>query len=326
MLFQLDGKIPNIALMRISSHHKAIGDAVDFRWGGGIAGASNDLFDRPDKVYASLIFEKTKPVAERLLTVYPDAVLGGTGWEVSSSLEAVGITTPEQDYTLYPKWSQSIGFTQRGCRLKCPFCVVPRKEGGIKDERSISEIWRGDPWPKQLLLLDNDFFGHPNWNKRIEEIRAGAFKVSFCQGINARFLTDETSSAIASIDYRDDQMTRKCIYTAWDNAKDEARLFAGLESLVKHGVNPKNITVYILLGYWPWSGLEDWEFRRAKLREFGAVPYPMPFERNRETIGFQRWVIGAYDKAVPWRDWVASGYYPNKLGLRKAVGQIEMES
>src|SRR6266436_1647510 len=33
------------------------------------------------------------------------------------------------DYSLYPKFTGSLGFTQRGCRLSCKFCVVPIKEG-----------------------------------------------------------------------------------------------------------------------------------------------------------------------------------------------------
>lgn len=98
---------------------------------------------------------------------FPGAVVGGTGVDVASTLEAEGITTIRQDYTLYPNWQQSIGFTQRGCRLKCSFCVVPRKEGRIRGEQTIAELWRGDPWPKHLILLDNDFFGQPEWHWRL---------------------------------------------------------------------------------------------------------------------------------------------------------------
>src|ERR1700729_4591710 len=37
--------------------------------------------------------------------------------------------TAPLDYSIYPAFDASIGFTQRGCRLKCGFCVVPKKEG-----------------------------------------------------------------------------------------------------------------------------------------------------------------------------------------------------
>lgn len=317
LLFQLDGKIPNIALMRVAAHHRAQGDDVAFRWTGA---PRKELWDSVDKVYASAIFEKTRPTVQRFREEFPDSVVGGTGVDVGLTLESIGIDTLRQDYSLYPRWRQSIGFTQRGCRLSCPFCVVPRKEGAWRSEQSIWDIWRGDPWPRELILLDNDFFGHARgddkhavWRKRIAEIREGGFKVSFNQGINARLLSDEAAEAIASIDYRDDSMKVKRIYTAWDNRGDERKLFEGLNSLVKYGVKPDHIMVYMLIGYWPGETMEDCLYRQKKLRDFGCRPYPMPFVRNRELVGFQRWVIGAYDKRFTWEQWEAANYRPDHL-------------
>jgi len=317
LLLQLDGKIPNIALMRVAAHHRALGNDVVMRQAGN-AHAIEPRLDDPswDSVYGSLIFERTRPLAERTQAIYPHVILGGTGWDVASSLERIGIDTIAQDYTIYPRWAQSIGFTQRGCRLRCGFCVVPRKEGAVSEVATIGEIWRGEPWPREVILLDNDFFGQPRWAERIDELQAG-FRVSFNQGINARMLTDETAAAIASVDYRDDSMRVKRIYTAWDNARDEALLFRGLEALTRHGVKPAHIMVYMLIGYWPGETTEDREHRRARLREFGCRPYPMPFERTPELIGFQRWIIGAYDKTIPWREWRAARYEPRNLGARE---------
>ena len=314
LLCQLDGKIPNIALMRIASHYA--GHDVELRRCPTISSVERQFWDEFDLVYGSLIFERTRPVAERLKQIYSDAIIGGTGWDLATTLEGHGIKTKRQDYTLYPKWKQSIGFTQRGCRLKCSFCVVPKKEGSVTEEQTISELWRGEPWPRELILLDNDFFGQPNWESRIAEIKDGSFKVSFNQGINVRMITDETAKAIASVDYRDDQMKTKRIYTAWDNKKDEKRLFAGLEALVRHGVKPDHIMVYMLIGFWKGETDADWEYRRHRLREFGAKPYPMPFVRNKATVGFQRFCVGAYDKRITWNAWKVAQYDPRKLGPR----------
>ncbi len=215
-----------------------------------------------------------------------------------------------------------MGFTQRGCRLKCSFCVVPEKEGAVRSEATIHQIWRGAPWPRELLLLDNDFFGQSVWRARIDELRTGGFKVSFNQGINARALDDETAAAIASVDYRDDSMKVRRIYTAWDSKKDERRLFAGLEALMRHGVKPAHMMVYMLIGYWPKESHADREARRVRLREFGALPYPMPYERTQELVAYQRWVIGGYDKQIPWDEWTRARFQPCNLTRRSR--QLEL--
>jgi len=312
LLLQLDGKIPNIALMRLAAHHRQLGDEIEFRHTGQ---PERMLWDNFYQVYASVIFLKSRATAERTLRAFPTAIVGGTGWNLSTTLEDIGIVTKQQDYSIYPGYRQSIGFTQRGCRLKCPFCVVPQKEGAVRAEQSIWDIWRGAPWPRELLLLDNDFFGQSRWRERIREIRDGGFKVSFNQGINARCLTEEAAEAVASVDYRDDSMQTKRIYTAWDSRADEERLFVGLNRLVKYGVKPDHIMVYMLIGYWPGETEDDRDYRRRRLREFGCRPYPMPYVRTPELVGFQRWVVGAYDKRVQWSAWKSAAWEPRKLTL-----------
>lgn len=316
LLLQLDGKLPNLALMRLAAHYRRQGDDVTLRQAANHRSLQPRFSDPAwDAVFGSLIFKRTLPLAFDAAVVYPHIVLGGTGWNLTTTLEKEGVHTQALDYADYPTWRQSLGFTQRGCRLKCTFCVVPQKEGGVQAVGTIADLWRGEPWPREILLLDNDFFGQPAWRARVEELRAGRFKVSFNQGINARMLNDETAAAIASVDYRDDSMKERRIYTAWDNRKDERALFAGLNALVKHGVKPRHIMVYMLCGYWPGETSEDREYRRRRLREFGALPYPMPFERTPELLGFQRWVIGGYDKGIPWADWVRARYTPRNLHI-----------
>lgn len=320
LLLQLDGKLPNIALMRLGAHHKALGNSVELSRTPTIESVERGFWDSHDEVYASAIFEKTRPVVKRLREVFPAAVVGGTGIDLITTLESIGVTTKAQDYSLYPKFRQSIGFTQRGCRLACSFCVVRRKEGEVSKENTIPALWRGEPWPRELILLDNDFFGETDWRERIAEIRTGGFKVCFSQGINARALTDETAAAVASVDYRDDSMKVKRIYCAWDNRGHEGALFRGLDLLTKHGVKPDHVMVYVLVGYDHASEsarpeLTDDDFhRQRRLREFGARPYPMPYVRTPELVGFQRWVIGAYDKRFSWPQWKTAGYRPERLG------------
>jgi hypothetical protein len=244
-------------------------------------------------------------------------ILGGTGWDRHTTLADVGVDEGGLDYADYPTYRHSIGFTQRGCRLKCSFCVVPEKEPELKKVATVEDIWRGDPWPRNVLLLDNDFFGVKEWPQEIERIRAGGFKVCWNQGLNVRLIGDEEAAAVASVGYYDDQFTRPRLYTAWDNRKDEARLFRNLETLVKHGVRPDNIMVYMLIGFWDGPQLTADDFyRHAKLREFGCRPYPMPFVKTRELNGFQKWVVKRIDVAgVSWEQFRRAKYRPEKIGL-----------
>jgi hypothetical protein len=310
---QIDGALPNLALMKLASWHRAHGDEVVFS-----RSVERDLFEPDyDRVYGSAIFGFSQIRLMRFQRNFPGAIVGGTGTPNRQTVEElIGEPWDSVDYSMYPEVTFSMGFAMRGCRNKCGFCVVPKKEGAARPENTIEQIWRGEPWPRHLHLLDNDFFGNPEWAERIAEIQAGGFKVALTQGINVRNLTDEQAAAVGSIDYREGSKFKdKRLYTAWDNPKDETKLFRGLELLAKHGVKPDHIMVYMLIGYWPRETEEHWLRRRDQLRAFGARPYPMPFKRTPETVGFQRWIVGAYDKRITWERWKAANYQPANLGL-----------
>jgi hypothetical protein len=286
---QLDGKLPNLALMRLSAWHKAQGDDVHFE-----TTPHRGLWEPDyDVVYGSAIFSTTAPEAAHLLNAFPGAVVGGTGTPSKVTVEQI---VPAQftglDYTLWPTSRASLGFTQRGCRLKCAFCVVPEKEGKPQSVATIADIWRGPGYPKHIHLLDNDFFGNPEWRDRIEEIRSGGFKVCFNQGINVRILTNEIARALATIEYRDDGFQRRRLYTAWDNLGDERIFFRGVDRLEEAGVPPTHLMAYMLVGYDP---AETWGavlYRMGRMVERGIRPFPMVYGENRPDLdALQRWVI-----------------------------------
>lgn len=324
LFLQLDGHaLPNMAALRAAGHHIALGHRFELRQVRTVADLQPRLDDPAwDVVYGSLIFEKTRLLADAARHVYPGIMLGGTGWDITSTLASVGIDeNGPLDYSGYPRFRRSIGFSMRGCRLKCGFCVVPRKEGKARANATVDEIYRGEGFPRELLLLDNDLFGHPDWRSVVDAIVDGDFKVSFVQGINARFLDEETAAALGRMKVRDDGMKRRRIYTAWDGARDESRLFRGLNALVKFGgFSPDMIMVYMLIGEDERETHADRDYRRAKLREFGARPYPMPFRRTPELVAFQRWVIKRHDKHTTWEQFYGkAGGEPRKLGNRRVT-------
>ena len=187
-LIHLDGSLPNLALMKLAHWHSAQGHSVTL---------TRRIQPRlgepaPDLVYASPIFEKSAKRIAETRAAYPQAVIGGTGTDNPITVEqAIAVPRYERhDYSAYPTYPWSLGLTQRGCRLSCKFCVVPKKEGKPRFNATIEQIWRPGT-ARNIMLLDNDFFGQPeeHWRARTEELRQGKFKVAFTQGVNIRMIT-----------------------------------------------------------------------------------------------------------------------------------------
>jgi hypothetical protein len=300
---QIDGKLPNLALMRIAAFHRARGDEIHFT-----RSVRRGMFE-PDysHVYGSAIFKFSADRIERMRLEFPGAIIGGTGTASNETVDAIVGSFDGLDYEIYPDFTASIGFTQRGCRLACKFCVVPNKEGKPRSESTIASLWRGAPWPKNLHLLDNDFFGGPEWQNRIDEIRDGNFRVSFTQGINVRAMTPEVASAIASVEYRDNEFKQRRLYTAWDNLKDEEVFFRGIDMLEAAGVPPRHVMAFMLVGF---DKKETWDrihHRFNRMVERGIRPYPMVFDQDRKDLKrFQRWAVTGLYRAVPFDEYDAS--------------------
>ena len=303
-LIQLDGKLPNLALMKLAHWHRERGDNVAF---------SADVIPpfaekRFDMVYGSVIFTKTAELTKTFSALYPDSMVAGTGLPETMAVTVESVLGVEEyehyDYSIYPEYPWSVGFTQRGCRLQCGFCVVPEKEGRPRATNTIADIWRPET-DRCVVLLDNDFFGQPKeeWQARIDELREGDFRASFNQGVNIRLMTDETAQALASVKYYDDQFKRRRLYTAWDNVGQERVFFRGLEKLEAAGVPARHLLVYMLIGYDPVEDMERIMHRYRKLKDVGCMPYPMVYGNDRTLKAFQRWVIGRYDQVTSWEDY-----------------------
>jgi hypothetical protein len=339
-LTHIDGKLPNLALMKLSHWHKAQGHGVRFT-----KHVRREL-DEPDydRVYGSAIFSFSRDRVREFQTEWPGAIVGGT-WnedEWPGGVEAVKVEDitggdyERYDYSLYPGFSASIGFTQRGCRLRCGFCCVWRKEGRAASVSSINELWRGPGFPKHLHILDNDFFGQPEavWRAKVEEIVSGGFKVCMNQGINLRLIDDEGARAWATVPYYDDSFKARRLYTAWDNLKDERIFMRGVERLERAGIPAHHLMVYMLVGFDPNETWQRLFYRFNKMTALGIRPFPMVFNAQKHkklplggcnmriahrTLGeFQRWVIRKSYNFVPFE-----AYDANAKG-RRAVGQMDL--
>lgn len=309
-LTQLDGSLPNLALMKLAHFHKNCGDTVVLER----SARPHDDELQYDIVYGSSIFKFSSGKLARFQKFFPDAIVGGTGTDSKGLVEDIIGPYDLIDYSLYPNFTASMGFTQRGCRLACGFCVVPWKEGKPSVAQTVSAIWRGPGHPKNLHLLDNDFFAIKGWwQERMAEIRDGNFRVCFSQGINVRAVTEEVATELATIEYRDDSFSRRRLYTAWDNLGHESVFFRGVDRLEAAGVPARHLMAYMLIGYSPDETWEQIHYRFQRMVTRGIRPYPMVFD-CRETDRsrylalkqFQRWAVTGLYRAVPFSDYDAS--------------------
>ena len=258
-LVQVDGKWVNVALMKLSSWHKSQGDQVEWFY---------PLSGKYDRVYASKIFDFT-PDCPYL----PEGTIrGGSGY---GNYEIT--LTPEQekafpDYSLYPEWNAAIGFTTRGCVRRCPFCIVPIKEGRLRVVGDIYDFWNGQ---RKIVLLDNNLTAAPMEHFRLilNQIIENNLQPDFSQGLDIRLLNEEQAYLLSKI-----RIGRNGhIHFAWDNINDEEAVRKGIALLAKY-MPLRRIMFYVLIGY--NSTPEEDLYRVETLRGLGVGPFVMPYNKK----------------------------------------------
>ncbi len=264
-LCQVDGKLPNLALMKLSAWHKAQGDEVGW-W------SPMEQFDR---VYAAKVFDFSPDNAYLPQT----AIKGGTGYDLTTNLPPE-VESCFPDYSLYPAMDYALGFTTRGCVRRCPFCVVPRKEGALRVVGDLSNFWYGQ---HDVVLLDNNLTAAPMDHFRMvcEQLLECDVRVDFNQGLDLRLMTDAHAEQLARL------RLRKQIHFAWDNMSDELAVRTGLTTMARH-MPLTRVMVYVLIGY-DSTPAEDY-YRVMELQAIGVDPFVMPFnKRDSYQRAFTRW-------------------------------------
>lgn len=184
-ILAVDSNYPNLALMKISSYHKARGDNVEWY---------NPLCHY-DKVYAAKVFSFT-PQYEYYINT-DELETGGTGINVDKTLP-LEIDRLQPDYSLYNLDNKTAyGFLTRGCPNKCKWCVVPKKEGPIAPYMDIEEIAINGR--KNVILMDNNVLASDYGIEQIEKIISMGVRVDFNQGLDARLVTDDIAQLLAKV-------------------------------------------------------------------------------------------------------------------------------
>ena len=217
LLVDLDSRLPNLALMKLSRHFKAQGLVVELRRG---------IRSLPpaETVLASCVF-RTPASARRLEMLrrqYGSALqLGGSGVDLRLRLEPE-IEALASDYSLYPELGdRALGFLTRGCPFHCPFCVVPIKEGSPRQVSDLDTLLQGR---RKLILLDDNLLAHPDALRLIEDLVRRGVAVNFNQTLDLRLLTPEAAGLLRRMHCANSAFTRRNLYFSLNDARQLERM------------------------------------------------------------------------------------------------------
>ena len=268
-LIDVDSKIPNLALMRASAWHKSQGDDVKLGY--------DSSLDNPDLCYASKIFDFTPEP-----TAMPDCETfkGGSGYDLSAKMPFEDYDRIMPDYSLYPKFYYAIGRFTRGCPNSCPWCVVPKMDGNdVGHVADLKDFWTGQSVVR--LLDDNIMADADEFCRDCEQLSKAEVRVLW-EALDARFVTDETAAALATV------KQYKSIHFAWDGHSQDEAVPRAIETLRRHGLKPWRFMFYVLVGF---NTTREYDlYRIYTLRDMGANPFVMPFDKSdRYQKDLARW-------------------------------------
>lgn len=280
LLVNVDSKIPNLALMKLSAWYKSQGSEVGFN--------VND----PDLIIASVIFKRNRSMALGVARMYPDAKfqIGGTGYDLKAELPS-DVERIAPDYSIYPDLTYSMGFTTRGCIRRCHFCVVPQKEGGLV--RWQHPRLFHDPSFKEIMLLDNNWLADKEWFMETSDwIIERGLKVHE-HGMDIRLVDDQLAEQLARIQWAGP------LHFAYDSEAITADVERGIDCLIRAGIDLRqDVRFYVYVD-------SDQEYesgvRRCRwLKDHNTTPFVMfniDKPRTERIKHLQRWAN------KPWIFW-----------------------
>ena len=201
LLVDVDSRLPNLALMKLSSHFKRQRRKVHL--------ARKDNLPRgAEEVWASCVFS-TSFSSRRIESIrnrFGSAAIGGTGVDLRRRLPAEIEGLPA-DYSLYPELGdRAIGFLTRGCPYRCAHCVVPVKEGAPRQVSDFDDLVQGDR--KKLILLDDNILSHPRATELLETMVELDLHVNFNQTLDIRLVDQERARLLRRIRCTNTRFTR----------------------------------------------------------------------------------------------------------------------
>lgn len=277
LLIDVDSKIPNLALMQLSAYAKMRGHSVELVKYKDMKGHDADV------VFASIVFDWNRDKAEKILREYPEADIGGSGYDIKKTLPE-SVTTLTPDYSIYPDCDYDLGFTSRGCIRNCYFCIVHDKEG--QWHKWQHPAYFHVPEHKKVMLLDNNILANKTWFRTVADwLIENKLRVDFNQGLDIRLLDYPTARILKRL------RPFRCWRFAFDDMSYRDDVLRGLNVLRLANIDVRNnVILYVYVD--SDEQFEDALERCQILRDEGTLPYIMfnkHAERTQRIKDLARW-------------------------------------
>ena len=287
-------RYPNLALMKISTKHKKLGDTVTY-----VKGEDYFLDNKPDKIYISTMFTYYSEETIRCINFYkhffkdaevivggifatlmPDYIKEKTGIEPKvGCFEELDRLTPDYEivsemikYSPYiKKWEDfSILFSTRGCPRGCAFCAV----NTLEPIPSIIPNWKElvDLKKKNVMFQDNNLTAMPfeHFKKVLEFIIDNKLKACFNNGFDCRLLTDEHMKLMAKVKWYPGGLR-----LAFDNMSEDKYIQKTIKKLLELGVSKSAFLIFCMFNF--KDDFKEAMYRLSEMRELGVRPYPQVY-------------------------------------------------
>jgi len=234
LLIGVDFKNINLALAKLSTYHKSLGNSVSLiklNFNGypskRFKNINASMFDI---VYVSQLFECN--TNNYKVVDCNNIIYGGVG--LNNNQLPLHIDSLDLDYSLFDV-DKSYGYITKGCIRNCWFCKVPKHEGYIRLYSTIDKIKKH----KEVILFDNNILGFYGHMQILEDLVNIRIRLQFNQGLDIRLLNDENALLISKLNHIGE------LIFAFDDVKDEKLINSKLNLLKKYVKKDWKIKFYI---------------------------------------------------------------------------------
>ncbi|MFA5054258.1 MAG: hypothetical protein WC565_09380 [Parcubacteria group bacterium] len=233
-----------------------------------------------DVVHVSCTFTWDVPEAERLAAAwqqyYPVVRLGGPA-----------LDGPLDEFVPGRYVRNGVTFTSHGCNNHCPWCLVPSREGAL---REIAAFAPGH------IVQDNNLLqcSREHQSRVFAMLRGKPQAATFSGGIDARLVDSWFASQVRTI-----RVKRLFLACDTDNALDALR--SAVEHLAFLGRN--KLFCYVLIGR---ESLSQAEARLRAVWDAGCIPFAQLYQPSDRFIGYDR----------EWRNWARAWSRPALIRTR----------